>query len=495
MNILHADEMNKLDEYAIGHIGIMQCVLMERAALGVSDCILKQFEKPSVLVLSGPGNCGGDGLALARILLDRGLNVRVYLPVALEKCKESVQNEAKLFESFGGKILSVLPDEGAEVIVDAVFGVGLNRPVTGAFLDAIKWMNNQKEKSQAYIFSVDIPSGIHTDTGAVMGDAVKADYTVTFSCLKPGLLLYPGREYAGEISVSSIGIDSLTDTIIEPTCYTFSREEARLSKRSPYGNKGSFHRILIIAGSRDMCGAAVLASTAAFRSGAGLVEVYTHENNRDVLLSALPEAIVHTYPDFVETEELKSALARADSVLIGPGLSAGDAAKKIMDIVLEGYNGPLVLDADAINILSADGELKGKFLGFAKNHPVVLTPHPMELSRFTGLPREDLLTNYEKSVRECAKENNCVIVGKGATTLVSDGERVYYNLSGNDGMATGGSGDVLAGMIATFIVNEKDFFTGITLAVFRHGLAGESASELWGRRSALAADLWKGILE
>ncbi|MBR4580926.1 MAG: NAD(P)H-hydrate epimerase, partial [Lachnospiraceae bacterium] len=310
MNILHADEMNKLDEYAIGHIGIMQCVLMERAALGVSDCILKQFEKPSVLVLSGPGNCGGDGLALARILLDRGLNVRVYLPVALEKCKESVQNEAKLFESFGGKMLSVLPDEGAEVIVDAVFGVGLNRPVTGAFLDAIKWMNNQKEKSQAYIFSVDIPSGIHTDTGAVMGDAVKADYTVTFSCLKPGLLLYPGREYAGEISVSSIGIDSLTDTIIEPTCYTFRREEARLSKRSPYGNKGSFHRILIIAGSKDMCGAAVLASTAAFRSGAGLVEVYTHENNRDVLLSALPEAIVHTYPDFVETEELKSALAR-----------------------------------------------------------------------------------------------------------------------------------------------------------------------------------------
>ena len=119
----------------------------------------------------------------------------------------------------------------------------------------------------------------------------------------------------------------------------------------------------------------------------------------------------------------------------------------------------------------------------------------MELSRFTGLPREDLLANYEKSVRECAKENNCVIVGKGATTLVSDGERVYYNLSGNDGMATGGSGDVLAGMIATFIVNENDFFTGITLAVFRHGLAGESASELWGRRSALAADLWKGILE
>ena len=175
MFILHAEEMNKLDEFAIGHIGIPQCVLMERAALGVAGCILRQFDNPSVLVLSGPGNCGGDGLALARILLDKGIKVEAYLIVPPEKCKESVQKEAEYFRSFGGVILSDLPEKTYDVIVDAVFGIGLNRPVKDAFLTAIEWVNSKKEKSREHVISIDIPSGIHTDTGAVLGAAVKAD--------------------------------------------------------------------------------------------------------------------------------------------------------------------------------------------------------------------------------------------------------------------------------------------------------------------------------
>ena len=211
MFILHAEEMNKLDEFAIGHIGIPQCVLMERAALGVAGCILRQFDNPSVLVLSGPGNCGGDGLALARILLDKGIKVEAYLIVPPEKCKESVQKEAEYFRSFGGVILSDLPEKTYDVIVDAVFGIGLNRPV--------KDKQNVKSDKNGMI-SIDIPSGIHTDTGAVLGAAVKADETVTFSYLKPGLLLHPGRDYAGKICVSSIGIDSLDVPEIKKNVFT-----------------------------------------------------------------------------------------------------------------------------------------------------------------------------------------------------------------------------------------------------------------------------------
>ena len=244
MFILHSEEMNKLDEFAIGHIGIPQCVLMERAALGVADCILKQFETPSVLVLSGPGNCGGDGLALARILLDKGIKVEAYLPSSIEKCKESIRNEAGYFKLFGGEILKELPEKTYDVIVDAIFGIGLNRPVKDAFLEAIEWINFQKEKSKAHVISIDIPSGIHTDTGAVLGAAVKADETVTFSYLKPGLLLYPGKEYAGKISVSSIGIDSLDIPGINKNTFTYDLEGTgkdninivRLKKRKPDGS-------------------------------------------------------------------------------------------------------------------------------------------------------------------------------------------------------------------------------------------------------------------
>ena len=512
MYIYHADEMNKLDEYAIKHIGIPQCVLMERAAMGVVECMVNRIGELSgkkVLVLSGPGNCGGDGLATARNLLDRGIKADVYMPVSVEKCKESVQLQAGLFSGFGGRILNELPDEEYDIYVDALFGVGLNRAVGGAFYDAVSWLNkrkdnatesesrneNKNENSKDTVFSIDIPSGIHTDTGAVMEIAVKADCTVTFSFLKPGLLLYPGHEYAGKIYVSSIGIDSLSVPGLENKRFAFERSEAGLKKRKADGNKGTFHRIFVIAGSSKMPGAAVLCAGAALRSGAGLVELYTHKANRDIVLTSFPEVILQAYEDDLDPETLKDAMSRADSVVLGPGLSMEPVAKQIVKIVLESCEKPLLIDADGLNLIASDENLKKILCNRSKRYLTVLTPHPGELSRLMNESVAELLSDYEASVKNAANAFHSIVVGKGANSLVSDGESVYYNLSGNDGMATAGSGDVLAGMAGTFLVNEETAFKGICLAVYHHGLAGEAASELWGKRSVTAADLWKGILD
>ena len=524
MFILHAEEMNKLDEFAIGHIGILQCVLMERAALGVADCILKQFENPSVLVLSGPGNCGGDGLALARILLDKGIKVDAYLPAAIEKCKESIQNEAGYFQAFGGELLKELPEKTYDIIVDAVFGIGLNRPVKDAFLEAIEWVNSQKEKTQAHVISIDIPSGIHTDTGSVLGAAVKADETVTFSYLKPGLLLHPGKEYAGKISVSSIGIDSLEVPDIKKNIFTYELsgtnvDQVRLKKRRPDGNKGTFKRILIIAGSKEMAGAALLCSESALRSGAGLVELYTHEANRDLVLSSLPEVILHTHDGisghkdkinwtaleaFAEKDEaaeiirdriiLGDMFSRTDVVVIGPGLSKSSYAKFMVEESVLNCSKPLVLDADGINLISEEDRLK-TFLKKRQGNGLVtvLTPHPAELSRLSGLSVSELLSDYERYVKQIAEEYGVILVGKGATTIVSDGKDVYYNLSGNDGMATAGSGDVLAGMIGAFLLNENTCFDGVCKAVYVHGKAGDVIAEETGHRGMLAGDIICGL--
>ena len=528
MDILHANEMNILDEYAISHIGIPQCVLMERAALGVWECIAGKTGKtnPAVLVLSGPGNCGGDGLALSRILLDKGIDTEVYLPVSREKCKESIRAEAEYFEAFGGKIQEVLPDKNYDIIVDALFGVGLNRPVKDSFEEAVRFINEKREKTGACVFSVDIPSGIHTDTGAVLGTAVRADYTVTFSYLKPGLLLYPGREYAGKIIVKSIGIDSLRIPDSKRITFTYGadfvtaschREKVVLKKRRNDGNKGTFHRILVIAGSRNMAGAAILCSESALRSGAGLVELYTHEINREAVLSAVPEVILNTYGDKTDADisadkalkddysdnglrndspenELAEMTDRSGCVIIGPGLSKSDVAKTLVAGVLKDCKKPVVIDADGINLISSNAEYRELL---KKRHEkgliTVLTPHPAELERLTGIPVKELLADYENNVKKTAAEYHVILVGKGATTVVSDGERTYFNLSGNNGMATAGSGDVLSGMTGAFLLNEENAFEGVCRAVYAHGLAGDAISDETGHRGMLAGDIIRGI--
>jgi NAD(P)H-hydrate epimerase len=545
MQILNALQMNRLDEYAIRELGIPQFALMERAAEAVCNSLFAFEPCRKILVVCGIGNCAGDGIAAARILKNKGYAPIVWLVKPLEKCKESVHHQIELYKNVGGIVTTEKPVFTFDLIIDAVFGVGLNRPLDEEFTAAVEFINSAKEKG-THVVSVDLPSGIHTDTGAVMGDAVKADLTVSFSYCKPGLLMYPGREYAGKVKLASIGIDSAENLsaigipaegerfsyadgfgwIKDCTGSDQSNTTPSLRKRNPAGNKGTFHRVLLIAGSKDMGGAALLSAESALRSGCGLVDVFTHERNRDLVLQSLPEAIVHTYSDDVVNEfinktgseesafaaDLDSAIKAADVVVMGPGLSTNAIAEDIVRYVLTNCDKPLVIDADAVNIISKttsssdieqnevqgvgrDGaaDLKTLLKNRSKTQLTVMTPHPGELSRFTKKLVKDLLSDYENELTTVAKEYNLILVGKGNPTIVTDGKDIYYNLSGNDAMATAGSGDVLSGMLGAFLLNENTPFEGTTLAVYAHGLSGEEAAKEKGHHAAIAGDFIKSL--
>ena len=486
MRLLTASECNAIDEYAINTLQIPQSVLMERAATGVANTILT-IAKPSdkVLILSGGGNNGGDGIALARILKKSGFEADVVLLKDIESCKDSIRHQAELLKEAGGTYLTAIPDTKYDIIVDAILGVGLTNAPRENLAHAIAYIN-QKGENGAQVISIDIPSGVNTDTGETPGEAVKADVTVTFTAMKPGLICHPGRELSGRVVVSSIGVEDVVSRLYpdEKTRFCYESDTVKLKKRPADGNKGSFHRVGIIAGSKAMSGACILSAEAALRAGAGLADVYTHEANRVVLATAVPEAILHTYDD----------LKKDDVIVLGPGLSVDPVAKAIVTGILTlDILKPLILDADALNIISADEEIKKIFVQYSARNEVVITPHPKEFSRMSGLSVSELLADYEKSVRTFAKEWNVILVGKGNPTIVSNSEQTYYNLSGNDGMATAGSGDVLSGCIGAFLLNEENAFDGVCKAVYAHGLSGDYQLKNYGHRGMIARDLIEGI--
>ena len=490
MNVFHAIDMARLDQYAIEEKGIPQDVLMERASLGVVKYILEK-NPSSVLICCGGGNNGADGLTVGRILEEKGFSTRAKLLKRPEECKESVQRKYKDYINAGGKEFDESEALEFDLIVDAVYGVGFSGTLKESAKAFVEFINHKAIEDHSFVVAVDMPSGIDTDTGAAE-ICVKAELTVTFTALKSGLILPPGRNFAGEIKVESIGIDDLKPEGVCFDNFGFFDEKPKLKLRNPAGNKGTFHRVALIAGSKDMAGALALSAESALRSGCGLLEVFTHEKNREILLSRLPEAIVHTYNDFEDFLKEAENLKRADIIVVGPGLSQSVGSKEIVSYVLNNLEKPLVLDADAINII-AEGELKPALKEYAKKNTVIMTPHPAELSRLTGRKVSELLSDYESAVKETAEEYGIILVGKGQTTLVSDGKSVYFNLSGCDAMATAGSGDVLSGMMGSFAINEESPFMGVCLAVYAHGLAGEAAAEEYGHRGTIAGDIARAI--
>lgn len=498
MRILTAEECNRIDEYAINTLGIAQSLLMERAAQSVMDCILEVCPKPGkVLVLSGGGNNGGDGIALTRLLSIAGIDTDVVLLKDIDSCKDSIRHQVGLLKEAGKDYLTEIPEDNYDIIVDAILGVGLTSAPREYLANAIEHINQKAVEDVSLVFAVDLPSGLNTDTGDCPGAVVKADFTVTFSAYKPGLICYPGKENCGKVFVRSIGVDHVIEELCpeESERFCFGSEKVKLKKRLPTGNKGTFHRIGVIAGSKAMSGACVLCSEAALRGGIGLCDVYTHEINREILATSVPEAILHFYNedmDFIEA--FSDDLQKDDAIILGPGLSTEEYAKDIVFSVLSGWiDKPLIIDADALNLISEHTELKRAFGDYCANHPVVLTPHPKELSRLSGVPVAKLLADYENQIRVLAEKWNVVLVGKGNPTIVSNGKKVYYNISGNDGMATAGSGDVLAGIIGGFLLNEENVFDAVCKAVYIHGLSGDLCAEKYSHRGMIARDLIEGL--
>ncbi len=482
MRVVTGSELKEIEEYAINELKLPSAVLMERAALSVYELICNYYDRGySVIVIAGVGNNGADGVAIARMLHIAGYKVAIKIVGDMNKATKEFKLQYEIYNKLNGKVLNTKPDyKRYDIAVDALFGIGLTREVVGEYKEVIGKVNEAFENK--VVFSVDIPSGIDADTGKVMGTCIKATYTVTFSCMKAGMLLSPGNKYVGKVVISDIGIP---ESAYKGNCSIISyidREELKLPKRDINGNKGTFGKILIIAGSYDMSGAAYLCAKAAFRSGCGLVKIVTVNENREVLQRMLPEAILMTY-NREESMDLSEALSWADSIVIGPGIGTGDISKNLLQQVMKSGK-KLVIDADGLNIISNDNTMKKLF-----GNNMIITPHIGEMSRLCKKSIDEIKENMLDVATEFAKQHNIVVVLKDSRTVVSDGKMRYINISGNDGMATAGSGDVLAGIVGSLYATDNSAFNSASNAVYLHGEAGDAAAKRIGSAGLMASDI------
>ena len=377
-----------------------------------------------------------------------------------------------------------MPQEDSySVVIDAVFGVGLSRKVEGRYRQVIEQMNRMRGTK----FAVDIPSGLSATTGCILGCAFKADYTVTFQLKKIGLELSQGRTMAGKVIVPDIGIS--TDSICEDQeiVRTAGKDIYRkmLPDRPEDSNKGTYGRLLVIAGSKGMAGAAYLNAHAAYMTGAGLVRIYTSSDNREILQTLLPEAIITTYEEY-NKEELLSLLTWADGVCIGSGLGKSRLSEKILKTVIEYVKVPCLIDADGLNLLAENKN----YLNQMAERRFVITPHMKEMSRLTSTPVEELKADRIQILKDFISRYRITCVLKDSRTLIASEEKgIRMNLTGNSAMAKAGSGDVLAGVISGWMVQGKEAEDAAELGTYIHGLSGDLAKFEKGVYSVMARDL------
>ena len=481
--------MRLADLYTIQEVGIPSLVLMERAAMGVVEAMEQaELDLSNVLVVCGSGNNGGDGYAIARLLHLKGVKVSVFFIGNDSSRSEENKVQKDRVDDLDIPVIEQVLSDDYTVVVDAIFGTGLKRNIEGNYAETIQTLN----EVSGYKVSVDIPSGIHDTTGEVMGVAFRADMTVAIAFVKRGIVLYPGYQYAGKIVAVDIGIteESLKQNANLSYAYDLVDLQELFPKRKPNSHKGTYGKVLLIVGSKGMSGAAYLSARAAYEVGAGLVQIYTAEENRVILQQLLPEAIVTTYQEYNE-KELDDLIEWADVVGIGSGLGKSDVAKALVRRTLEQVNACCVIDADALNIISEDENLKVML-----QSNIILTPHMKEMSRLLGCSVKELAENRFDILNDFVKTYPVVCVMKDARTLVgSCKDELYLNLSGTAAMAKAGAGDVLTGIIAGIAGQGKDCYDSACIGVYLHGLAGEKARDKKGNYSVLARDIIDGISE
>ncbi len=522
--LLTGAEMASCDARTSNVIGIPSLVLMERAALSVADSVdvfLRQNcgrrgrgRGPAVLAAAGRGNNGADALAAGRILLDRGYDVRFCRLSGEVSPESSFAVQEGILRQYGLEVTQfpdsflnhISADDAPDVIIDGLFGTGLSRDLSGEAAACVEAINQCREKFGTYVLAVDIPSGISSDDGRVMGCAVRCDETATFAFFKRGHFMHPGTVYAGDCHLAQIGI---TERAFEKMPAMFTLRDAKaanlLPGRDAGGNKGTFGKVLIAAGRRNMCGAALLAAKACMAAGAGMVKVFTHEANRLIVQQSLPEALLDTFTDEDTPEEaaakLRSSLAWADIAAAGPAMGTDEIAEALLREILiyvQDEEAPgsgsetsgdkdihvpvkkasgrslrgLVLDADALRLLAQDERLKDLLAGRHRDIPCILTPHLAEFAALAGCSISACVEDRAALVQKTADRLRCTIACKDARTLAarpsgqSEGDagaqegdsregkpvcRQYLNTTGNSGMAAAGSGDVLTGITAAFL--------------------------------------------
>ncbi|WP_017733405.1 bifunctional ADP-dependent NAD(P)H-hydrate dehydratase/NAD(P)H-hydrate epimerase [Nafulsella turpanensis] len=487
IKILNARQIHEADAATLTHEQITSLELMERAASAFVRAYVEMYaEKRPVFIFCGTGNNGGDGLAIGRLLLNQQYKVQVYIVRENGKTSQDFrENLDRLNKFHEPKTISEagqIPDFPEDaIIIDALFGTGLSRVVEGLYAEVIHSIN----QSMVEVVSVDIPSGLYADAPADPGGAIiKADCVITIHQPKLAFMMPENGKWMRKWKMVNIGLSpAYMEQVETPFCFSDLDTMRRIFKsRDKWSHKGDFGKVLLIAGSKGKIGAGVLCARACLRSGAGLLTVYLPACGYTIMQSSVPEAMVLTDPS---QEQLTRSpkLEGFDVIGMGPGLGTAEITRKAFKELLEQESRPMVLDADALNLLSRHRELMDLL---PKN--AILTPHPKEFERLVGSWEND----FERLDKQIAfsREHQVVVVLKGAHSSISSPDgRVYFNSTGNPGMATGGTGDVLTGLLTGLLGQQYDPLEAAIMGVFLHGLAADLAAKELGEESLIASDL------
>lgn len=494
MKACSVEEIRKIDKMAEELGGIPSIILMENAGIACVNKLLElKRDLGRVAVFCGKGNNAGDGFVIARHLVNKGIDVSVFLVLGNEFSKDALINY-EILSKMGVEILEVNETDDLkykimsyDAIVDAVFGTGIHGEISGVAEEVIRTINSYKK----FVLSVDIPSGVNGDDGQVLGIAVKADVTVTFLAYKTGMFLFPGADFMGEIFVDDISIPQYIKEYLPIDVIDEKMAWDIMPKRYDNSHKGNYGKVFIVGGSRGFTGAPAMAAEASLKCGAGLITVGIPESLNDILEIKLTEPM--TYPlkendGVVSVDAIPQILEKmkeCDALVFGPGIGRKPEITEILRLVLQNSKVPVIIDADGLFALSKDLDMLSKC-----SCNLIFTPHEAEFSRLTGYSLEEISKNRLNLSKEFASEYGVTLVLKGPKTIVTaPDKKQYINITGNNGMATGGSGDVLAGMIGALVARGMAEPEAAALAVYYHGLSADKAAEKTGKNSLTPTDI------
>ncbi len=510
MKLVSADQMKRLDRMTMREYGIKGLILMENAGRSLADAVRRELslrQAARIAIIAGKGNNGGDGFVCARHLKNQGFHVTVFSFAEPEEIKADAGINARIWQKMGGRIRKVSSGahigkvlaelKHSEVVVDAIFGTGLSNPVKGIHADMIDTINLLSRP----VVAVDVPSGIDATTGRVLGRAVRARLTVTMGLPKLGLFLYPGREYAGRVEVADIGMPENVLRADNIKTYLVDDDMVRVMfrPRPPDSHKGTFGHVLVVGGSPGKTGAACMGSMGALRAGAGLVTVAVPQSLHGIMEAKTTEVMTHPLPEDAPgvvgkkaIDEMERLCQGKSVMLVGPGLGTDERTALFVEAALklarEGRM-KIVIDADGLNLLAS---IFGKTRRCREDGAeAVLTPHPGEMARLVGVDTDTIQQDRPGWARKLSDKTGCVVVLKGASTIIAGDGGFFINPTGNPALATAGTGDVLSGMIAGLISQGMRPIQAAVAGVYIQGICADRFLELYGDRALVATDLLK----
>lgn len=489
MKIFSAEEIRLWDQYTIEHEPILSIDLMERAAAKCANWLLQQYpDAVSFVILCGKGNNGGDGLAIARILMENKYPVSIYILEFGHKGTEDFQTNLARLNKLSNHDIHFIQTaknfphlQQGQIIIDALFGSGLNRNLEGVTADLVQHINNGGNE----IISIDIPSGLFVDRSSKDAISIHADHTLSFQCYKPAFLFAENEESVGEIHILDIGLhhDYYQSVVNQFELLDDAIIHSIYKPRKKFSHKGTYGHALLVAGSYGKIGAAILSAKACLRSGVGLLTCHIPACGYNILQTSVPEAMVTTDFNSSFLTKVEDDLTKYDSIGIGPGIGTAAETKMMLPEILNSYRNPLILDADALNIMARQKDLL-KLIPAGS----ILTPHPKEFERLFGETHTDF--DRVSLALQKARELNCIIVLKGHHTFIAtpDGKG-FFNSTGNPGMATAGSGDVLTGILTGLLAQGYSSAATAILGVYLHGYAGDIAAKQLSNEALIAGDI------